>query len=53
MRPWQPPRRRWIHRDELLSRLERAQADTGLRDDLDAIAGDTTDDLGPINNSHL
>ena len=46
--PYQPPRRRWIRRDELLSRLERAQADTGLRHDLNELAGDTTDDLGPI-----
>ncbi len=48
LRPRQPPRRRWIRRDELLSRLEGAQADTGLRHDLNALAGDTTDDLGPI-----
>ncbi len=46
--PYQPPRRHWIRREELLSRLERAQADPGLRHDLDELAGDTTDDLGPI-----
>ncbi|MEN4476584.1 type II toxin-antitoxin system prevent-host-death family antitoxin [Mycolicibacterium cosmeticum] len=46
--PYQPPRRRWIQRDELLSRLERTQADTGLRHDLNELAGDTTDDLGPV-----
>ncbi|BEL41812.1 type II toxin-antitoxin system Phd/YefM family antitoxin [Mycobacteroides abscessus] len=46
--PYQPPRRRWIRREELLSRLERTQADTGLRHDLNELAGDTTDDLGPI-----
>lgn len=31
---------------DLLERLVRA--DPGLRDDLDELAGDTTDDLGPI-----
>lgn len=46
--PYRPPRRRWIRRDELLNRLERTQADTGLRHDLDELAGDTTDDLGPV-----
>jgi prevent-host-death family protein len=44
----QPARRRWLHRDELMQRLRRAQADPGLRDDLAALAGDTTDDLDPI-----
>jgi prevent-host-death family protein len=46
--PVQRSRRSWIHRDELVARLRRAQADTGLRDDLARLAGDTTDDLGPI-----
>ncbi|BBZ43743.1 type II toxin-antitoxin system Phd/YefM family antitoxin [Mycobacterium parmense] len=44
----QPARRRWLHRDELTQRLRRAQADPGLREDLSALAGDTTEDLGPI-----
>jgi prevent-host-death family protein len=44
----QPARRRWLHRDELIQRLHRAQADPGLRADLTALAGDTTDDLGPF-----
>ncbi|BBX73865.1 type II toxin-antitoxin system Phd/YefM family antitoxin [Mycobacterium shinjukuense] len=43
-----PARRRWLSRNELLQRLRRAQADPGLRRDLAALAGDTTDDLGPI-----
>jgi prevent-host-death family protein len=43
-----PARRRWLSRDELLLRLRRAQADPGLRRDLAALAGDTTDDLGPV-----
>lgn len=43
-----PGRRRWLTRAEFLARLYRTQADPGLRDDLAALAGDTTDDLGPI-----
>ena len=43
-----PQRRRWLTRTEFLARWRRAQADPGLRDDLVALAGDTTDDLGPI-----
>lgn len=41
-------RRRWLPKDELLVRLRTAQADPGLRDDLARLAGETTDDLGPI-----
>lgn len=41
-------RRRPIARAELLRRLGEAQADPGLRDDLAFLAGETTDDLGPI-----
>ena len=40
--------RSWIARDDLLVRLRTAQADPGLRADLAWIAGETTDDLGPI-----
>ncbi|GAB4602662.1 hypothetical protein MOKP58_43680 [Mycobacterium avium subsp. hominissuis] len=43
-----PQRRRWLSKAELLSRLRRAQADPGLRQDLATLAGDTTEDLGPI-----
>jgi prevent-host-death family protein len=39
---------RWIPRDELIALLKTHSADPGLRDDLERIAGDTTDDLGPI-----
>lgn len=46
--PVGPRRRRWIPRAELIRRLEIAQADPGLREDLARLAGDTTDDLGPI-----
>ncbi|MBU3707047.1 MAG: type II toxin-antitoxin system Phd/YefM family antitoxin [Mycobacterium sp.] len=43
-----PTRRRWLSGTEVARRLTRAQADPGLRDDLAILAGDTTDDLGPI-----
>jgi prevent-host-death family protein len=46
--PVQRSRRSWIRRDELAARLRRSQADPGLRTDLARLAGDTTDDLGPI-----
>lgn len=46
--PVRRARRSWIRREELVARLRRAQADPGLRDDLARLAGDTTDDLGPI-----
>ncbi|NMH82152.1 hypothetical protein [Pseudonocardia xinjiangensis] len=46
--PLQRSRRAWIRRDDLVARLSRAQADPGLRADLARIAGETTDDLGPI-----
>jgi prevent-host-death family protein len=46
--PVQRARRSWIRREELVARLRHAQADPGLRDDLARLAGDTTDDLGPI-----
>ncbi|OBA77953.1 prevent-host-death family protein [Mycobacterium sp. 1164966.3] len=41
-------RTRWLTRDELADRLDRAQADPGLRRQLSELAGDTTDDLGPL-----
>ncbi|NMO89167.1 type II toxin-antitoxin system Phd/YefM family antitoxin [Actinomycetospora sp. TBRC 11914] len=40
--------RRWMTREELVRVLHEAQADPGLRDDLRELAGETTDDLGPI-----
>jgi prevent-host-death family protein len=46
--PLQQTRRRWLSRSELVRRLRVAQADPGLRDDLASLAGDTTDQLGPI-----
>ena len=41
-----PQGRRWLSKTEFLSRLRRAQADPGLREDLAVLAGDMTDDLG-------
>ena len=46
--PVRARRRKPISRGDLTRRLSDAQADSGLRDDLAALAGDTTDDLGPI-----
>lgn len=46
--PVQARRRHWITRAELVRRLEIVQADPGLRYDLEALAGETTDDLGPL-----
>lgn len=42
------PKRRWLSRRELLSRLRRSAADPGLREDLARLAGDTTDELEPL-----
>lgn len=41
-------RRRWLPRAELARRLALAQADPALRTDLARLAGETTDDLGPL-----
>ena len=46
--PVETTRRRWLPRAELVRRLAVMQADAGLRNDLAALAGDTTDDLDPI-----
>lgn len=46
--PVRAARRMPLRRAELIRRLGVAQADSGLRDDLAALAGETTDDLGPI-----
>ncbi|MBA2310007.1 MAG: type II toxin-antitoxin system Phd/YefM family antitoxin [Pseudonocardiales bacterium] len=46
--PLQRSRRRWLPKAELVRRLCIAQADPGLRVDLARLAGDTTDDLGPV-----
>lgn len=46
--PIRTRRRHWIAAAELGARLNQVQADPGLRADLDRLAGETTDDLGPI-----
>lgn len=46
--PIDEPTKAPLSRDELIRILQRAQADAGLRADLERLAGDTTDDLGPI-----
>lgn len=46
--PVRAVRRAPIARSELVRRLAVAQADPGLRDDLARLAGESTDDLGPI-----
>ncbi len=46
--PVRSVRRRPIARAELARRLGLTQADSGLREDLAVLAGDTTGDLGPI-----
>lgn len=46
--PLRAPRCDWLPRAELAKRLRDAQADAALRQDLARLAGDTTDDLGPI-----
>ena len=40
--------RRWLSKTEFLARLRRTHADPGLREDLATLAGDTTDELGPV-----
>jgi prevent-host-death family protein len=39
---------RWLGPDEVMEIVTKFSADPGLRDDLDRLAGDTTDDLGPL-----
>ncbi|MBA2346860.1 MAG: type II toxin-antitoxin system prevent-host-death family antitoxin [Solirubrobacterales bacterium] len=46
--PVRPARRRPISRAELVRRLAIAQADTGLRRELEELSGESTDELGPI-----
>lgn len=41
-------RRSGMSRAELIDAVRHAQADPGLREDLRELAGETTDDLGPI-----
>jgi prevent-host-death family protein len=45
--PIREQRSHWTPKDVFAARLERAQADPGLREDLRALTGDT-DELGPV-----
>lgn len=46
--PLRPTSRRWLSCSELVERLRVSQADPGLRHDLTRLAGETTDDIGPL-----
>lgn len=46
--PMKSGRRGWLSRSDLISRILTFQADAGLRQDLDRLAGETTDDLGQL-----
>jgi prevent-host-death family protein len=48
LHPHQSHGQRWMPRDELIELLKTHSADPGLRADLERIADDSTDDLGPI-----
>jgi prevent-host-death family protein len=39
---------RWFTPDEVMEVFEHSAADPGLRDDLERLVGETTDELGPI-----
>ncbi len=46
--PHRPTTSRWFSPDEVMDVVEHSSADPGLRDDLERLVGETTDDLGPI-----
>ena len=46
--PHRPEGPRWLGPEEVVDLITKYSADPGLRDDLDRLAGETTDDLGPI-----
>jgi antitoxin (DNA-binding transcriptional repressor) of toxin-antitoxin stability system len=46
--PHREAQARWLPPGEVMEILNRFSADPGLRDDLERLAGDTTDDLGSI-----
>jgi prevent-host-death family protein len=39
---------RWFTPDEVVEVIEQSAADPGLKDDLERLVGEITDDLGPI-----
>lgn len=46
--PHRRPVGRWLTPDDVMAIVETSAADPGLKDDLERLAGETTDDLGPI-----
>jgi antitoxin (DNA-binding transcriptional repressor) of toxin-antitoxin stability system len=46
--PHRPEGPRWVGPAEVMEIVTKYSADPGLKDDLERIAGETTDDLGPI-----
>lgn len=46
--PLSSARKHYLSRSDLVEIMTRKQADPGLADDLAALAGETTDDLGPL-----
>lgn len=46
--PVRSTRNQFLSRADLVEIITLRQADAGLRDDLEALAGDTTDDLDPL-----
>lgn len=46
--PVRSARKQFLSKADLIEIIQLRQADPGLRDDLEALAGDTTDDLDPL-----
>lgn len=46
--PHRPATSRWFTPDEVMEVVEHSSADPGLRDDLERLVGERTDELGPI-----
>lgn len=46
--PIRSARKHFLSKSDLVEIMTRKQADHGLRDDLAALAGETTDDLDPL-----
>ena len=46
--PIRSARKHFLSKSDLVEILTHKQADAGLRDDLAALAGETTEDLGPL-----
>jgi prevent-host-death family protein len=46
--PHRPETSRWFTPEEVMEVVEHSSADPGLRDDLERLVGERTDELGPI-----